>query len=146
MKYSEERVKLICDLIKKDSYTIPEICALAEISKATFHEWMNEKVDFSDAVKKAREDFDKEILVECNNSLLKLIKGYEVEEKKTVLISDAGGRAKIKEQTTTKKHIPPNLGAIIHFQTNKDPENWKNRQSKDINIKDVPIIDMSKWT
>jgi hypothetical protein len=27
------------------------------------------------------------------------------------------------------KHIPPNLGAIIHYQTNRDAELWKNRQN-----------------
>jgi len=26
----------------------------------------------------------------------------------------------------------PNLGAIIHFQTNHDPDNWKNRQSTEL--------------
>ena len=24
------------------------------------------------------------------------------------------------------------MGAIIHYQTNKDPENWKNKQSTEI--------------
>jgi hypothetical protein len=35
-----------------------------------------------------------------------------------------------------KKKVAPNLGAIIHYQTNKDPENWKNKQSTELTGKD----------
>ena len=66
----------------------------------------------------------------------RLINGYEYEEKKTVTVDNGQGQPKIKEQTITKKVIAPNLGAIIHFQTNKDPQNWKNRQNTEITGKD----------
>lgn len=84
--------------------------------------------------KKAQDKLTQDLLVECSRSLVKLIKGHTVEEKKTVR-SDTGKKdendkpiVKVKEHSVVEKYYPPNLGAIIHFQTNRDPDNWKNRQ------------------
>lgn len=150
-KYGKKIVARICDLISKDSYTIAEICQQVKISESTYYEWLKTKSDFSEAIKKAQDQFTQDMLVECNRSLVKLIKGYTAEETKIVYVDtkvkelDEEGneitksKPKIKEQVTTKKHIAPSLGAIIHFQTNRDPDNWKNRQenklSGDIAIK-----------
>mgnify|MGYP001195755322 CR=1 FL=1 len=150
-KYSKKIVTQICELISKDSYTIAEICLQVKISESTYYEWLKTKSDFSEAIKKAQDQFTQDMLVECSKSLVKLIKGYTAEETKIVYvdskvkeIGDDGqevvkSKPKIKEQVTTKKHIAPSLGAIIHFQTNRDPDNWKNRQenkvSGDIGIK-----------
>ena len=79
---------------------------------------------------------------------MKLIIGYEYEESKTVVVNDGSNNPKIKEKSTTKKHVSPNLGAVIHFQTNKDPDNWKNKQSTELTGKDgkdlMNSIDLSK--
>lgn len=132
MKYNKKIVKRICDLIAKDSYTIPEICSLSGISESTYHEWKAKKPEFSEAIEKAREKFDKQMLIDCEKSIAKLIRGYDYEEKKTVYSEGRDGKPKIKEQTSIKKHVSPSLGAIIHFQTNKDPETWKNRQTSEL--------------
>ncbi|MCE5321302.1 MAG: hypothetical protein LLF93_09430 [Bacteroidales bacterium] len=135
-KYNKKIVKKITDLIKKDSYTIAELCSISGIHVDTYYDWMGKKSEFSEAIKRAREEFRQSSLVECEKSLIKLIKGYDYEEKKTVYIDskDKQGisKPKIKEQTTTKKHVPPSLGAIIHYQTNNDPENWTNRQNVEL--------------
>jgi hypothetical protein len=131
-KYNKKIVKKITDLISKDSYTIAELCSISGISESTYHGWKASKLEFSEAIKRAREDFMQSTLVECEKSLIKLIKGYDYEEKKTVYIDDKQGKPKIKEQTTTKKHVSPSLGAIIHFQTNHDPDNWSNRQCVEV--------------
>ena len=131
-KYSKKVVDKIVSLIKKDSYTIPEICSLSGISEGTYHEWKARKPEFFEAIQKARDSFTDGLLIDCEKSLVKLIRGYDFEEKKTVNVDDGKGKPKIKEQTITKKHVAPNLGAIIHFQTNKDPENWKNRQTAEL--------------
>lgn len=138
-KYNKKIVDRICELVSKDSYTIAEICKTVGISERTYYEWMSKNADFADIIKKAQDNLTKDLLVECNRSLVKLIKGYTVEESKVVYVEsktkdvDEEGnviksKPKIKEQTITKKHIAPSLGAIIHFQTNRDPDNWKNRQ------------------
>jgi transposase-like protein len=136
MKYSKAIVKKIVSLIEQDTYTILEICSSVGISRETYHTWIKEKPDFSDSIKRARGNFEGKVLKECEKSLVKLITGYEIEETKTVAIDDGKGKAKIKEKTVTKKFVNPSLGAIIHYQTNRDPENWKNRQSLEHTGKD----------
>lgn len=131
-KYNKKIVTRICSLIEKDSYTITEICSLSGISESTYHEWKAKKPEFSEAIEKAKDKFDKQILADCEKSIAKLIRGYEYEEKKTIYTEGKDGKPKVKEQTSTKKHVSPSLGAIIHFQTNKDPETWKNRQTSEL--------------
>ncbi len=141
-KYSKKLVDEICSLIKEDSYTIAEICKNVGIAKSTYYKWIEDKADFSDAIKKAESEFKENMLVECKKSLRKLITGYTVKEKKTVMVdsrkTDDNGNPipQIKEQTITEKHIQPNLGAIIHFQTNQDPDNWKNKHLTEVTGKD----------
>lgn len=146
--YSKEIVEKISDLISSDSYTIAEICQQVGISKDTYYRWLKEKSDFSDTIKKAQKHFDEKSVVEAHRSLMKLVSGYSVDETKTVYVDSKEGRPKIKEQTVTKKHYQPNLGAAIFVLTNKDPENWKNRQSAELTGKDgkdlVPRVDLSK--
>lgn len=138
-KYNQKIVNRISDLISKDSYTIAEICEKVKISESTYYEWLKTKSEFSEAIKKAQDKLTQDLLIECNRSLVKLIKGYTAEESKVVYVEskikdvDEQGNIiksepEIKERTVTKKHIAPSLGAIIHFQTNRDPDNWKNRQ------------------
>lgn len=133
-KYNQKIVNRICDLISKDSYTIAEICQAVNISERTYYDWISKNADFADAIKKAQDKLIQDLLIECNRSLVKLIKGYTIQEKKTVT-ADTGRKdendkpiVKVKEYSVIKKYYPPSLGAIIHFQTNRDPDNWKNRQ------------------
>ena len=133
-KYNKRIVDRICELVRADSYTIVEICDKVGISKETYYDWLKKKPDFSDAIKNAQDEFYRNTLVECSRSLVKLIKGYTVQEKKTVT-ADTGKKdddgkpiVRVKEHTVIEKHFAPSLGAIIHFQTNRDPDNWKNRQ------------------
>lgn len=141
-RYNKKLVEKICSLIKEDRYTIAEICRCVDIAESTFFKWKSEKLEFSEAIKKAEEDFRQKMLVKCEKSLVKLVEGYTVKEKKVITVDsgkkDAKGNPipKIKEQTIIDKHIQPNLGAIIHFQTNKDPDNWRNRQTNEVTGKD----------
>ena len=135
-KYSKKIAQKIFSLIEKDSYTITEICAKVGISDRTFRYWQNENSEFAAGIAHARDTFTETKLVECEKSLDKLINGYEYDEVKTVVIDDGKGQPKIKERTTIRKMVIPSLPAIIHFQTNRDPENWKNRQTNELTGKD----------
>ena len=103
-----------------------------DINVDTYYDWLKNKAEFSDAVKKARDKFDEYIASEAKKSLLRMVRGYEVEEKKTVFTEGKDGKPKIKEQTTTKKHIQPNVAATIFMLTNKAKEEYQNRQNTDI--------------
>lgn len=150
-KYSKIVVDKICSLIQTDSYTIPEICELVGISESTYHEWKVSKPEFSEAIKKAQAAFLESLCVEAKKSLMKKIKGYEVEETKTVY-QDSGRKneegkpiPKIKEQTKVTKHIQPDTAAIIFTLTNTKPDEWKNRQSSDVNGT-MHLTGFENWT
>lgn len=137
-KYNKTIVEKIADLIRGDSYTIAEICEKVNISKDTYYRWLAHKADFSDAIKKAEDDFNSLIIVEAKRSLIKLIKGYTVQEKKTVT-GDTGKKdeegkpvIKVKEHTVTEKHYQPNTAAVIFALTNRDPEHWKNKLNNEV--------------
>ena len=136
MKYDKDIVNKICALIREDSYTIAEICQLVGITKETFYKWKETKPDFSDSIKKAQNDFSELLVAEAKKSLVKMIKGYTVQEKKTVT-ADTGKRdndgkpiIKSKEHAVVDKHYQPNPTLIIFTLTNRDPDNWKNKQEQ----------------
>lgn len=138
-KYSKKIVNKICSLIKKDSYTIAEICSLSGISESTYHEWKASKSEFSESIKKASGDFDEMLVAEAKKSLVKKVKGYTVQEKRTVTV-DSGKKneesgkpiVKVKEHTLIEKHIQPDTAMIIFTLVNRDPDNWKNKMDNNV--------------
>lgn len=137
-KYNKKIVENICALIRADSYTIAEICEQVRISKETYYQWLKTKSDFSDAIKKAEDEFNDLIVTEAKKSLIKMIRGYTVQEKRTVTADtgkkDDNGKpiVKVKEHVVTDKHYQPNPTLVIFALTNRDPDNWKNRQENKI--------------
>lgn len=135
-KYSPKVLKKIVELYKVESYTVAEVCLKVGISDRSYYYYQSTYAEFAEAIEKAKEEFTDQMLVECKKSLVKLIKGYDYEEKKTLSVAGKDGKPSIKEQNITKKHMAPNLGAIIHYQTNRDPGEWKNRQTSELTGKD----------
>ena len=141
-KYSIKLVDKICSLIKKDSYTIEEVCSLSGITKETYYTWLKTHPDFSDAVARAREDYSQLLVKEAKNSLMKKIRGYTVQETRSVMV-DSGKQGpdgkplpKIKETIVIEKSIPPDIQTIIFVLTNKAPDEYKIRQSTEVTGKD----------
>ena len=134
-KYGKEITDEICKLFEADSYTVVEVCNIVGITEKTYYEWINTHSEFCEAIKRAKDVYKSKRLKACENSLNRLIDGYEYEEVTTEFKRiDMGGGIKTPCEVvkTVKKHVSPNLGAIIHYQSNKDPLNWKNKQSTEI--------------
>lgn len=137
-KYNKRIVKHICELISTDSYTIAEVCKAVKISESTYYEWLSSKSEFSESIKKAQDNFDAMLVSEAKKSLVKMIQGYTVQEKRTATV-DTGKKdennkpiVKVKEHVVTEKHYQPNPTLIIFTLANRDPDNWKNRQENKI--------------
>ncbi|HMM04727.1 MULTISPECIES: phBC6A51 family helix-turn-helix protein [unclassified Dysgonomonas] len=134
-KYNKKIVENICELIRTDSYTIAEICRTVGIAKDTYYHWLKTKSDFSDAIKKAENEFNELIITEAKKSLVKMIRGYTVQEKRTVT-ADTGKRdendkpiVKVKEHSVTDKHYQPVPAAVFFALSNRDPKNWQNNRT-----------------
>lgn len=136
-KYTPETIKAICDALERGE-TQERAAELGGIDRATFYAWMNEKPDFSDAVKRAKAVFAEwernEILKDAQKSLKTLICGLEYEETQTEYEQDPKnpGKPRIKRQRTTTKKILPNATAVIFALCNRDPEHWQNRVTNEI--------------
>lgn len=137
-KYTPERVTKICNAIAEGK-SEKDACFAAGISVPTFHLWLSQKIEFLEAIKKAKaqyqEWFDKNLLESAERGLRRLIEGEEYIETTTEYENDGTGQPRIKKQKTVTKRIPPNTTALIFALTNRAPDIWKNRISQDVNGK-----------
>lgn len=137
-KYTPERVDIIRKAIAegktyKDAYT------LAGIGKDAFYEWINNKPEFADIVKKAEQEYNEwyntTLVQDCKRSLRDLVLGFDYVETKTETAKGKDGKESVTKTTRTTKHVAPNPTAIIFALTNRDPENWENRHLQEIDGK-----------
>lgn len=152
-KYNSKLVVHICKLISSDSYSVEEICSLSGINEATYYRWKKDKNEFCEAIKKAKASFNELVIVEAQKSLLKKVRGYSVQEKRTVTVDtgklDENGNQifKEKENIITDKHFQPDTAAIIFTLCNRDPDNWKNRVDNNLvgNIDINGSVAVKEW-
>lgn len=121
-KYNKQTVEAICGFIR-DGDSQKLACKKVGIGDSTFHDWIKAKPEFSERIKKAKEEFQATITGKLEATLWKRAMGYEITETETEYVSDAQGNPKIKSQKTKVKHIQPDTGALIFALTNVAPEN-----------------------
>lgn len=132
-KYSNEIKERICNYIREgDSQKLA--CNKVGIGTSAFHDWVRKDSQFSEEIKKAKDDFQATIVGKLEASLWKRAIGYEVTETETEYTSDKEGKPRIKSQKTKIKHIQPDVGALVFALTNVAPEKWINRQRIDNTI------------
>ena len=140
MKYSKEKIRECVDWVRENGLMdyggakLSEFCRAMCIDNKTYYGWMRNS-DFSEAIKKAKEDFKKNIQMEIEKSLAKVARGYSWEQTTTEYENDGTGKAKIKKQIRRTIEVEPNVGAAIFILTNIDPDKWKNKQVQDLNAK-----------
>lgn len=109
---------------------LKDFCAYFNIDAKTYYRWL-EKSIFANAIKKAKDDFKRNLEHDLVLSLAKSAKGYDYEQTTTEW-TDVNGKPKIKKQVRKNVHVDVNVGANIFLLTNIAPEIWKNRQNSDI--------------
>ncbi len=136
-KYTPERVERICKAIS-EGQSEKNACIVGGIHRDTFATWMREHSDFSDRIKKAKQDYqdwlDKHLLEDAERGLMRLVCGEEYVET-TTEYETINGELVVKKKKEVNKRILPNTTAIIFALTNRAPEKWKNRLSQDVNGK-----------
>ena len=129
MRYSRRIANKVFRMLEEDEYTQREICAKLGLDETTFGRWKRVHAEFAEGIEKAKERLEEKRLVQCANSLAKLITGFEYTETTTEYVrDDETHKVVIRAQREVKKAVAPNLGAIIHYQSNRDPEHWQNKQ------------------
>jgi len=129
MKYSRRVAKKVFKLLSEDEYTQRELCEIVGVDETTFGRWKKRYAEFAEGIENAKEALREKRLVQCSNSLAKLIVGFDFTETTTEYVRDDDTKkVVIRAQREVTKHVMPSLGAIIHYQSNQDPEHWQNKQ------------------
>lgn len=132
-KYTPKMVEQICGYIAQGK-TYADACKIVGISESEFYKWKSELSEFSEAIKRAEQEYkdwySKDLVESAKKSLKELVLGWECEEVTTEYISDPNNpdQPKIKQQRRVKKKYKPDATAIIFALTNKAPDEFKNRQ------------------
>lgn len=150
-KYSKEMINDCADWVRENGLmdyggaTLTDFCAHFSFDSQTYYNWMK-KLEFSEAIKKAKNDFKNSLEKDLVMSLAKAAKGYDYEQTMTEW-TDVNGKPKIKKQVKKNIHVEPNVGANIFLLTNIAPDRWKNKQDNNVKIEDegepiqIEIID-----
>lgn len=96
-----------------------EIAERLGISRATLYRWRNEHSDFREALRVGKEAADDRV----ETSLYHRAVGYSYP---AVKVMQNKGRPVIVPYT---EHVPPDIGAITLWLTNRRPDKWKARQA-----------------
>ena len=102
----------------RDGLREDQICKNLGISVTTLEVYKKQYPEVVKALKKGKET----LITELENALIKKALGYEYEEKKVYTKNENGNSVTYTE--ITKKHQPPDTGALFGLLKNKDPQNY----------------------
>lgn len=143
-KYNKEIVKDMCDWVRENGLIdyggarLGEFCRHFGIDDVTYYNWMR-KSEYSEAIKKAKEDFKNNLETDIVKSLANAAKGYEYTQTQTEY-KDANGSPKIVKQVKKNIRVEPNVGAAIFILTNIAPDKWKNKQKQEVEVTDTEWV------
>ena len=138
-KYTKDMIKACADWVRENGLidyggaTLTDFCKAMSIDNMSYYRWLS-KSEFSEAIKKAKEQFRDRLEKEIVKSLANAAKGYDYDQI-TTEYTDVNGKPKIKKQVKKTVHIEPNVAASIFLLTNLAPERWKNRQENKTDLK-----------
>lgn len=150
-KYNKDMIQACADWVRKNGLidyggaTLTDFCKAMGIEDQTYYRWLD-KVEFVEAIKKAKEAFRSTLENDIVKSLANSAKGYEYEQY-TTEYTDVNGKPKIKKQVKKNIRVEPNVGAAIFLLTNIAPDRWKNKQDSNVSVKEdsepiqIEIID-----
>lgn len=125
---TEDGLKKIEDWVSR-GLSVAQVAKNMGCNVRTLFAWREKYPPIEHAFKKAR----MVVIEELENTLNKRSNGYEVEESKTY-VEEVDGKIK-KRKEITKRHIPPDVTALIFSLTNLAPEKWQRNATPRMNEK-----------
>ena len=135
-KYTKDMIQACADWVRENGLidyggaTLTDFCKAMSIDNMSYYRWLS-KSEFSDAIKKAKEQFRDSLEKNIVKSLANAAKGYEYTQTTTEYTS-VNGKPNIKKQVKKNIRVEPNVGAAIFLLTNISPERWKNRKNQEV--------------
>lgn len=120
--YSDELLETV-RLMARGGATIFEIAQALKVTTQTLHNWAARHPRFFDALyREGKEAFD----IRIERTLAERAQGYSIEAEKVF----ANGA-----RMTVVEHVPPDIGAMKMWLTNRNPERWAEKQNVDVSAK-----------
>lgn len=147
-KYNKQMVQACADWVRENGLidhggaTLTDFCRAMGIDDMSYYNWMK-RSEFSEAIKKAKEQFRDSLEKDIVKSLANAAKGYEYTQT-TTEYTDVNGKPSIKKQVKKNVRVEPNVGAAIFLLTNLAPDRWKNRQQQEVKVSDVKPMTMKE--
>lgn len=119
-----------------------QIAQLFEISVSTLNEWKKEYPEFSESIKKGKDEAD------CNVASMLYKKAVGFKEKRQVpfkvkkTMNGVGSEEKI-EIVEVEDYYPPETSAQIFWLKNRQPQTWRDKQN--VEIEETGSINISDW-
>ena len=145
-KYSQAKIKECEAWIMENGLMEHGGAKLKDFFKAmglhhkTYYQWL-QKVEFREAVERAKQYFKEHLCRELVESLAKSAKGYdhEITEENTEYRQNPNNPLqpiihRMRKKTTTV-HVKSDVAAAIFLLCNLDPEHYQNRQRNDVTMK-----------
>lgn len=109
----------------RDGLTDEQIAQNIGVAVCTLYDWEARFPEISEALKKGKEVVDYEV----ENALYKRAVGYTYEEETKEMSRDPR-TGEITRQTVrvTKKHVPPDVLALIYWLKNRKPKAWRDKR------------------
>lgn len=118
-KYDKDSHPLMAWVLAVLGKTNKEIAAELSISTATLDSWQKKFPDFLSSVKGGKAVANAKVVKSLYNRAI----GSRYPEKKIIMNPDGTVRKEV-----TEKEVLPDVAAIKLWLTNRDPDNWKDKQ------------------
>lgn len=112
------------------------------ITHTTHERWEREHPEYVKAIENGNMAYSQHAVDDLVNALRKKALGFKTTKVFEQAKEKDGKLVTVSARKTTME-VAPDTGALIFLLTNMDPENWKNRQSEDLNAKvevNKPVI------
>jgi len=114
---------LAVEYMARTGMTEQEIADRIGVAMSTISLWKVEHKEFSDALKRGKEEPDDEV----ERSLYARATGYSFESEKIITVSDGNLRGAHVERIPIIEHCPPDVTAQIFWLKNRRPKDWRDR-------------------
>lgn len=117
-------------VISESGFSIAKLAKLFKVkSRSTIYDWIRDHEEFSDSLRRGRKNFEGD---KVSRALAKRATGYRYTETTYELEKDTN---RLIVTRKVKKSMPADVGAIRWWQTNMDPDNWKDSKNVDLTSK-----------
>lgn len=123
-KYDEKFHPLLAYNMALRGLTDEQMAKEMDIAESTFHLWKTKHSDFSESLKRGKEEPDSKV----EGTLYQKALGFYQSVRKPMVVSLGSGMGSEIQYAEFDEYIPPSDTAIIFTLKNRRPDKWRDKQ------------------